>query len=196
MNRQDDGRSWSSSNCRRTLKQWHEIAAEVGGYNDGHRTVRMCSHYFIRNKAGPNRELRCSIVEGKIEGDIRMVRAYKRDGRKAGRVLKMTCDLDVNVEILRIMRRASIWILEADVERLKLLPDNPAVGEDRTRLNIAHMVEAGTKMETKWSDLRKRAKTDPGPAPTVTAGGPQGPETMQTGPMTTPDESLLLASQN
>lgn len=78
-------------------------------------------------------------MDAKLAGDRRMVRAYNRHGRESGRVVQVTCDTEVVVEFLRLMRRACIYILPPGVDPVDMLPYNAAKGEERISLLYEHL---------------------------------------------------------
>lgn len=114
----------------------------------------MVSHYFYIDKTGPIRKLRRALVDAKLGGDARMVRAYNRNGREAGRVRQLTCDLQVEAEFLRRMRLERMK-LPSDVDPLQLLPENPARGKERERLTREHL----TTIKAQWSQCHRRQRT-------------------------------------
>lgn len=87
-----------------------------------------------------------------------MVRAYNRHGREAGRVVQVTCDVDMEAEFLRLMRIAGIRKLEDNVDHLALVPDNPATHEERTKQTIAHLETSAAQWQ--WRSGTDAAKFD------------------------------------
>lgn len=90
----------------------------------------MTSHYFHIRKAGPITTLRRALVEEKLGGNTRMVRAYNRHGREAERIVQLTCAQDLEAEFVRCMRLAGIPELDESCEPLDLLPGNAATEEE------------------------------------------------------------------
>lgn len=114
----------------------------------------MVSHYFYIEKAGPIRQLCRALVEETLQGNTRMVRAYNPHGLEAGRVVQITCDVEVEPEFLRLMRMARICIIGSDVDPLALLQDIPAVGRARDSLTEAHLKTIGAQ----WKRCAEAAK--------------------------------------
>lgn len=55
----------------------------------------MKSHYLYIDKTGPISRNRRVLVDGKLGGDVKMVRDYNRHGREGGRLVQLTCDEEV-----------------------------------------------------------------------------------------------------
>lgn len=60
------------------------------------------------DKGGTISQLRCTLVKGNVYGNTKMVRACNRHGMEADRVVHITCDQDIKVELLRTMHSESI----------------------------------------------------------------------------------------
>lgn len=67
----------------RATKSWDDIPSQSKSYHEGDRygPVPMTSHYVMIEKLGPISEVRRALVDGKLEGNSRMVKEYNRHGR-------------------------------------------------------------------------------------------------------------------
>lgn len=77
-----------------------------------------------------------------------MEREENNHGQEAGIVVQITCDMEVEAEFLRIMRKANIRALDENVDTLPLLPNNTVTNEERTRPTIAHLETIVSKRRT------------------------------------------------
>lgn len=79
------------------------------------------------------------MVEGKPEGNLRMEMAYHQQGQEARELVQMTCDIEMEAEFLRLMLRASIRMVDDNMDPDTPLPDNLVIGEEIWRQPIAHL---------------------------------------------------------
>lgn len=117
----------------------------------------MTARYFMIEKSGPMSKLRRALDDGKLDGNSRMVRAYNWHGHDAGRVVQIRCHREVEAAFLRLMRRANIPQMEANVDPIAVLPDNPAIGPDHDRLGMVHL----ETIAAQWRRCEDAAKFEP-----------------------------------
>lgn len=96
----------------------------------------MVSHDFIIDTEGPIGQLGRTLVENELQGNTSMVHTYNRHSHEAGSIEQMTCDVEVEAEFLRMMRTATIRIVGAEEEPLKLLQENHATYKARESLTL------------------------------------------------------------
>lgn len=107
----------------------------------------MISHYLTVDKSGLIGQLRRVPVEGIIHGNSKKVRTYSRHGHEDGRVVQITCDEDVESNLLRLMRHANIRQLDQKYDMFTLLTEKTAIGTDMYKISTAH-IEAITGQGT------------------------------------------------
>lgn len=103
---------------------------------------------FTDKQVGTSHELRRLLVEGKMEGKSQRVPTLNRHGRSAGTVVQITCDQDVEDELLTLMRCMNIQALPNDKDTVAMLTDHTVTGHERFKGMTAHM--EGIKDQWWW----------------------------------------------
>lgn len=126
----------------REAGSWGEIQEVRGLIRDAahhNDEIRMKSLYFLIRKEGGTSFRKRKMITTVCGGDLRMVRSYTRDGREHEKVVQVTCDEEVEIDLLKAMKKERIRQLQIDYQPLKLTSDHPVRGAERRRIEGYHV---------------------------------------------------------